>query len=85
MLIRATGVNQPGHPIWSDLLKIKDIYLQGRKIITRDGKKTLFWKDTWLHDKPLCLIFPDLFKICEQPDVTVHHMKLEPQMITFTR
>lgn len=61
--------------IWSDLLKVRDIYLQGRKMIGRDGKKTLFWKDTWLFDKPLNYLFPDLFKLCLQPDISVFQVK----------
>jgi hypothetical protein len=44
---------QSDSPIWSDLLKIKNVYLQGRKIETRNGKNTLFWLDSWLYDKPL--------------------------------
>jgi hypothetical protein len=28
--------------MWSDLLKIKDIYLQGRQVKIGDGKNTLF-------------------------------------------
>lgn len=50
---------QNDSPIWADLLKIKNVYLQGRKIVIRDGKKTMLWKDIWMHDKPLCIIYPD--------------------------
>jgi len=42
--------------IWSDLLKVKNIYMKGRSIHTRNGKKTLFWLDIWLENKPLCNI-----------------------------
>jgi hypothetical protein len=28
-------------PIWSDLLKVRDIYLQGRKIEVKNGKKNI--------------------------------------------
>lgn len=75
---------QSDSPVWYDLLKIKDIYLQGRKIVTKNGKKTLFWVDTWLYSKPLCILLPSLFKLCEQPDITVHQVKANPNMITFT-
>ena len=30
-------------PTWTDLLKIRMVYLRGRRIHTRNGKKTLFW------------------------------------------
>jgi len=61
--------------IWSDLLKIKEIYLQGRKMIIKDGQRTLFWKDTWLMEKPLGKLFPDLFKMCSQPNISVAFAK----------
>jgi hypothetical protein len=50
-----------------------------------DGKNTLFWKDAWLHDKPLRVLFPDLFKMCGQPDMLVFQVKLDPNCVTFTR
>jgi len=31
---------QSDSAIWADLLKVKDIYLQGRKKVVRDGKTT---------------------------------------------
>jgi len=34
-------------PIWHDLLKVKDIYLQGRGITINNGEKTRFWLDPW--------------------------------------
>ena len=42
---------QTDSPIWSDLLKVKDIYLQWWKISIRNGKKALFQKDVQLYDK----------------------------------
>lgn len=76
---------QTDSPIWSDLLKIRDIYLQGRKMCVRNGKKTLFWKDRWLCKQPLCLLYPDLFKMCQQQDITVAEVRKDPKLITFTR
>jgi len=55
---------QTDSAIWADLLKIRDIYLQGRKVIIGNGKKTLFWKDKWLYEKSLEVLFPDLFAMC---------------------
>jgi hypothetical protein len=61
--------------IWFDLLKIKDVYLQGRKMVVRNGQKTLFWKDTWVFERPLASLFPDLFKICLQLNASVAFVK----------
>ena len=76
---------QTDSAMWSDLLKIRNIYLQGRQIEIGDGKNTLFWKDSWLYSKPLCILFPELFKICEQPELTVFHLKSDINSMTFTR
>ena len=48
-------------PIWYDLLKVKEVYLQGRGISIRNGKRTRFWSDPWLYDKPISYIAPTLF------------------------
>jgi hypothetical protein len=32
-------------PIWTDLLKIKKIYLSGRVINVKNGRNTLLWTD----------------------------------------
>ena len=69
--------------IWADLLKIRHIYLQGRKVKIKNGDKALFWKDSWLFDKPLECLFPDLFSICMQLDISVSQMK--QRSVNFTR
>lgn len=43
-------------PVWTDLLKLKPIYL--------------FWKYSWLYDEPICMEFPLLFHLCEQEDIS---------------
>jgi hypothetical protein len=35
-----------GSQVWSDLLKVKNIYLRGGDIKTKNGKNTIFWTDT---------------------------------------
>jgi hypothetical protein len=44
---------QADSAIWSDLLQVRDVYLQGWKIIVENGRKTLFWRDKWLYEKSL--------------------------------
>jgi hypothetical protein len=60
-------------PVWQDLLKIKSIYLRGRKIETKKGDLTLFWLDPWLYDRPICLVAPVLFDLCEEKEITVYN------------
>lgn len=62
---------QTDSPIWSDLLKVKHIYMQGRRKCVQNGKSTLLWRDSWLYDDPLLTKYPVLFKFCDQKDVSV--------------
>jgi len=57
--------------MWSDLLKIKDIYLQGRGISIKNGEITRFWQDPWLYEEPLSSYAPLLFELCENKNITV--------------
>jgi hypothetical protein len=61
-------LNDP--PIWYDLLKVKDVYLQGRDISVRDGKNTRFWLDSWLYKEHLYLMVPVLFELCENKEIS---------------
>jgi hypothetical protein len=61
------------------------MYLQGRKIVVHNGQNTLFWKDIWLYDKPLYVLFPDLFKFCKQQNVIVDQVRSNPMMVSFNR
>jgi len=36
--------NQNNCPVWADLLKVRSLYLQGRKVKIRNGKNNQFWK-----------------------------------------
>jgi hypothetical protein len=58
-------------PMWSDLLKVKDVYLHGRSIKIGNGINTRFWCDTWLYDKPISVIVPILLTLCNQKEVKV--------------
>ena len=58
-------------PIWADLLKIRQVYLSGRQIQTKNGKNTLFWEDAWLKDKPLYVLHPTLYDWCADKSITI--------------
>jgi hypothetical protein len=76
---------QSDSAIWADLLKVKNIYLQGRKKLVRNGKTTFFWKDNWLYEKPLCIVYPVLFKFCQQQNILVDQVRNNLQSVSFTR
>lgn len=52
-------------PVWTNLLKVKHIYLQGRKLNVRNGKKASLWKDSWINNNPLCIQYPVLYDFCQ--------------------
>ncbi|WVZ60403.1 hypothetical protein U9M48_010430 [Paspalum notatum var. saurae] len=58
-------------PIWSDLIKIIDLYKRGRVVKTMNGDKTKFWHDCWLREKPLKDLYPVLYAICEEKSIIV--------------
>jgi hypothetical protein len=51
-------------PVWKDLLKISHIYLQGREFKLNNGKMVSFWLDSWMDNKPICIIYPVLYDLC---------------------
>jgi len=57
------------------LLKVRNVYLRGRKIIVGNGRKTLFWRDKWLYEKSLEVLFHDLFAMCLKQNITVEQVK----------
>ena len=58
-------------PVWKDLLKVKDVYMKGRKMVVGKGNKTDFWQDIWCTDESLVKKFADMFDICHEQKVTV--------------
>jgi hypothetical protein len=71
--------------IWSDLLNVRDIYLQRRNMNVGNGQKTLFWKDKWLYNDSLEVLFPDLFDMCLQKNISVDKVKQNHNVVTFSR
>lgn len=72
-------------PIWADLIKIKELYLQGRGIRIKNGQNTRFWFDPWLYELPIYQIAPILFLLCEQKEACVAEVKTGKIQISFSR
>jgi hypothetical protein len=51
-------------PGWKALLKIKEYYFAGRKLILNKGGLVRFWIDPWLDQVPLCEAYPALYDTC---------------------
>lgn len=71
--------------VWHDLLKVKNLYLMGRQVITKSGDKTRFQKDCWLDNQPLCRINPELYDICDCKDIMVKNVMEANIQISFMR
>ena len=61
------GVSQ----FWKGLHKVKHLFKWGAINKVMNGEGTLFWKDTWLGDVPLKLIYPRFFDICRVKNAKV--------------
>jgi hypothetical protein len=61
--------------MWYDLLKIKNIYLQGRTVSIKNGEAVRFWWHPWLYDLPLKECVPVLFELSENKNAYVAQVK----------
>ena len=60
----AQAASGPGcSHFWQGLMKVNHTFQQFACKIMNDGKRTLFWEDTWVNNSPLKEQFPRLFNI----------------------
>jgi hypothetical protein len=52
--------------VWNNLLKVKDIYLKGRRIKVGNGRLAEFWEGQWCGAVSLKDKFPELYNICNE-------------------
>jgi hypothetical protein len=57
---------------WSGLTSIKDFFYSCYKRVLEDGRKTRYWEDCWLGDRPLCNKFRRLYYLTSSPNITVN-------------
>lgn len=72
-------------PVWSDLLKVKHIYIRGRRIKPNNGENTLFWVDPWLDDEPLYSKSSILFELCNDKKITLNKFIESRGQVEFRR
>ena len=72
-------------PIWSDLLKIRHIYLRGRSTKVKNGKHTLFWEEAWFKQNPLCSLYSVHYELCLDKYITVNQFVLRNAQLNFSR
>ena len=63
------------YPVWKSLLKVKDIYMAGRRIVIKSGNIARVWLDPIGSHPPLCDLYPDLFSVTNFPNDTIAQFK----------
>lgn len=48
---------------WRGLMKVKERFLMLCEKNVGNGKRTLFWEDSWLGGRPLAKQFPNLYNV----------------------
>jgi hypothetical protein len=75
--------NQLDSPAWKNMLKIRHIYLKGRKFKVNNGKKISFWVDSWLEEKLLCELYPILYDLCVDKTSSVWKVRNDEWVIRY--
>jgi hypothetical protein len=71
-------------PVWSDLLKVRHIYLKGRELVVKNGKLTSFWLDSWLGVNPLCLMYLILYELCTDKTCSMYQVRQRDWVLNFS-
>jgi len=53
---------------------VSQAFFKNLEVQLGEGSKILFWKDLWLLDKPLVVVFPELFTISAQKKEMISNM-----------
>ncbi|KAF3647188.1 putative TMV resistance protein N-like [Capsicum annuum] len=64
------STNEPSR-VWRTIRNLWPKMKENLFIKVVNGNKTKFWNDVWIDQSPLRELFPDLFQICDNPDVRV--------------
>jgi hypothetical protein len=56
-------------------MAVNSIFQQQCERIIKNGRKTLFWTDSWVNNSPLASEFPRLFHITFQKEITLFKVK----------
>jgi len=72
-------------PVWKDLLRVKDIYLRGRRFKIGNGRSADFWRGRWCGSIALIAKFPELFDICNEQSGSVYEFAAKGWRLTFRR
>ena len=83
--ITTVKTNLSDSSCWKEIMKVRDVYIAGRGIKIKDGSLVRFWKDPWLDKTPLMQLYPQLFDICQLPDISFKEVREKEFIIPFRR
>jgi hypothetical protein len=63
---------QTDSQFWKKLLSLREIFFKYCKMAVGNGCRTSFWKKFWIGDGPLAMMFPILFDLAIDKDITVN-------------
>lgn len=63
------GSHGCGH--WKSILASKQCFWEGIRFKLGDGSNIRFWLDVWIGDSPLCLAFPNMYRLALEPRALV--------------
>ena len=73
-------------PCWKEILRLRDIYYAGRRVVLHNGGGCLLWKDSFGPNKtPLMRRFPEIYGICQDQDCTVKFLVDKNFVLSFRR
>ena len=49
------------------------------------GDKTVFWEDSWLYSKSMKELYPLLYRLCTEKDITVEETRKKSLNLNFRR
>ena len=70
---------------WADFLKVKHLYLENRSMRVGNGEQTSVWEDAWCTSSPFKFLYPNLFEICNEKELSVAEAFRINWQLTFRR
>lgn len=74
LLSQVTFKNGDSH-FWHGLMDVKNLFFRFCSKKVGNGKKTLFWEDSWIGSKPLSEQFPELYDLTFSKNITLDKVK----------
>jgi hypothetical protein len=72
-------------PSWKAIMKVREVYYEGRRVLLNKGNICHVWKDPTVDGIPFCRKLPALLDICQVKDCTFEYLVGRNFNLTFRR